>query len=68
MTTTSKSSSYHIFMLKCWPEHQQNNGITTHWRFSIEDPTSGQRQGFGQLDDLLISVRDLLQNIMAHNE
>lgn len=65
MTIPSKAPNYHIFMLKCWPEHQQGNGFTTFWRFSLEDPTTGQRKGFAQLDDLLVSIRQQLQDIMA---
>ena len=66
MTGPGKSPSYHIFMLKCWPEHQQSNGFITSWRFSLEDPTTGQRKGFVQLDDLLLSIRKQLQNLMAN--
>ena len=65
MTGPGKPPSYHIFMLKCWPEHQQSNGFITSWRFSLEDPNNGQRKGFAQLDDLLLSIRQQLQSIMA---
>ena len=43
-------SQYHIYMLRIWTQRgEQKQGV----RLSIEDPRTGQRVGFGTLNELL---------------
>lgn len=44
---------YRIYMLRFWESHPQWLGGTTVWRFSLEDPTSGVRRGFSDLEGLV---------------
>ena len=48
---------YQAYMLRCWEVRSpQPNGPVT-WRFSIEDPRTGEKQGFADLDGLVEYLR-----------
>ena len=43
---------YRAFMLRCWEVRSPDpDGVTT-WRFGVEDPHTGQKQGFADLEAL----------------
>lgn len=44
---------YHVYMLRFWESHPQWLGGPTSWRFSLEDPASGVRRGFSDLEGLI---------------
>jgi hypothetical protein len=47
---------YHSFLLRLWQVMEDGKPI---WRFSLEDPVSGERIGFnrlGELVDFLVST------------
>jgi hypothetical protein len=44
---------YYAYLLRCWQEPgSQASGLAT-WRFSLEDPHTGVRQGFANLEVLI---------------
>jgi hypothetical protein len=43
----SKPIGYHSFLLRLWAE-----GAPLVWRFSLEDPHTGERHGFANWDKL----------------
>ena len=45
---------YHTYLLRCWQE-RSTEGIEEIkvWRFSLEEPRTGQRRGFASLETLL---------------
>jgi len=56
MAATSMSASdtppeYHAYLLRFWEERGEQ-GTSAAWRFSLEDPQSGQRHGFADLASL----------------
>ena len=56
MAATSMSASdtppeYHAYLLRFWEERGEQ-GTSAAWRFSLEDPQTGQRQGFADLGSL----------------
>ena len=52
-----KPPRYQTYLLRCWQERsQQAEGLVVVWRFSLEDPHTGQRRGFASLEDLLVSL------------
>jgi len=65
MDQTSKSASYYIYLLKLWPERSHDNGETLSWRYSIEDPITGLRKGFAELEDFLAYVQVLMVEIIS---
>jgi hypothetical protein len=57
----SSPPPYHTFLLRCWQE-RSTEGIEAIkvWRFSLEDPRTGERQGFATLEALLASLQTAL--------
>ena len=55
---------YHAYMLRMWEERSQDYGEGAHWRFQMEDPHTGRRQGFDDLSALLA----YLQGVATHDE
>lgn len=43
--------SYRAFVLRTWQESSQ--GAAGIWRYSLEDPHSGERYGFATIDALV---------------
>lgn len=43
--------SYRSYLLRFWEERSEQTEATA-WRFSLEDPLTTQRYGFGDLDSL----------------
>ena len=44
---------YHRFILALWQEADEGPGDHASWRFSLEDPHTGQRLGFAEFDQLI---------------
>ena len=59
MTDEQKSPGeilgYLSYILRLWRE---KGGASTQWRASLQDPLSGQRIGFGHLDELVAFLRE----------
>lgn len=51
-----KSARYHLFLLGLWPE-----GEAGDWRFSLENPRTAERTGFGNLDELTQFIQRWMQ-------
>ncbi len=52
---------YCAYLLRCWAEHGQSADHPVSWRFSLEDPHTGKRFGFANLEALVT----FLQTAMA---
>ena len=46
MSPSPRPPGYRAYLLRCWRE-------ATGWRFSLEDPHTGERQGFAGAEALL---------------
>jgi hypothetical protein len=46
----ARPSQYHAYLLRIWQEAASETAV---WRFSLEDPSSGQRLGFADLAALV---------------
>lgn len=46
----AQPSAYHAYLLRIWQEPARETAV---WRFSLEDPSSGQRMGFADLSALV---------------
>lgn len=49
-----ESSSYYSYLLRLWREGKGGG----RWRASLTDPHSGERQGFGSVDDLFAFLEE----------
>ena len=52
MAVFSKPVQYQAYLLRFWAEPEPNDSLPV-WRFSLEDPHTGQRQGFADLQELM---------------
>jgi hypothetical protein len=43
---------YRAFMLRCWEVRSPQPGGPVTWRFSLEDPHTGEKHGFADLEVL----------------
>ncbi len=58
MPNRDSPASYHAYLLRCWREPGHDGSGLAGWRFSVESPSTGARQGFpswGELVDFLRS-------------
>jgi len=49
-----------IYLLHLWQERAPRPGSPEVWRFSLEDPRTGQRQGFASLEEMMSFLREQL--------
>ena len=47
---------YHSYLLRCWEE----DGVVTSWRFMLENPHTGEKQGFDSCEALLAFIESEL--------
>lgn len=52
MPNLDQPPRYRAYLLRFWEERGQPTSVAV-WRFSLEDPHTGQRHGFATLDALL---------------
>ena len=52
-----KLPHYRSFLLRLWEETSQQAKLPGIWRFSLEDPHTGERRGFVNLEALVVFLR-----------
>lgn len=52
-----RSPRYHTFLLSLWDEA----GGAPAWRCSLENPHTGERRGFGSIDELAAYLKEWTQ-------
>ena len=50
MTADHSPARYRIFLLTVWRDHSEAKSGVHGLRFRLEDPRTGERQGFGDLE------------------
>lgn len=58
---------YQSYLLRCWEEADASSALTI-WRFSLEDPRTGQRRGFANLTTLVIALQDELMGCLSEQK
>ena len=57
MSDPYRPSRYRAYLLRCWQERREHADLPGTWRFSLEDPHTGQRRGFADLEALVGFLR-----------
>src|SRR5207249_10960846 len=57
MPVTEHLPHYHAYLLRCWAEGVVDGAPAATWRYSLEDPRTGRRQGFADLPGLIAFLR-----------
>jgi hypothetical protein len=60
MTNFEPPPRYHIYLLTIWEERGQETGGGVAWRFRLEDSSTGQQQGFANLEALVAVLEQVL--------
>ena len=47
------ADAYHVFVVRLWRERAASTQHPSVWRFLVEDTRTGQRRGFGSLEELM---------------
>ncbi len=53
-----KGVTYQSYLLRLWRVDQSGSG---NWRASLEDPRTGERVGFANLEDLFVFLMELVR-------
>jgi hypothetical protein len=53
MSESYRPPRYRAYLLRLWEESRENPRLPGTWRFSLEDPHTGERQGFADLEALV---------------
>ena len=56
MTIFDKPPQYRTYLLTFWEERTQDPAESAVWRYSLEDPRTGQRRGFADLQALMAAL------------
>ena len=57
MNILGETPRYRAYLLRCWAEHGPSAPAPAVWRYSLEDPHTGERRGFADLAALLAFLR-----------
>jgi hypothetical protein len=60
MSTFDKPPRYRSYLLTVWEERSQDPDVSVIWRFSLQDPRTGQRRGFASLEEMVSFLRTKL--------
>ena len=52
-----KPPRYRSYLLSFWEERSQDPDTPVVWRFSLQDPRTGQRRGFASIERVMASLR-----------
>ena len=56
MTLYDRPPRYRSYLLTFWEERSQDQAAPVAWRFSLQDPRTGQRRGFATLEALVAAL------------
>lgn len=62
MSLFDKPPRYRSYLLTFWEERGREPDKPVIWRFRLEDPRTGQRQGFASLEEMVAFLRTELDN------
>ena len=57
MLILGRPPRYCAYLLRCWETPDQGRGLLPAWRYSLEDPHSGERRGFASFEALVAHLR-----------
>lgn len=57
MAQDTSAPPHRIYLLTIWEERSRDLEAPVQWRFSLEHPATGQRQGFASLEALVAALQ-----------
>ena len=68
MTFNAKPPHYRTLLLTFWAERNQDQNSQPVWRFRLEDPHTGQRFGFANLEALVAGLEQRMTDLAIKTE
>ncbi len=63
-----KAPRYRSYLLTLWEERSRDPKVPEVWRFSLEDPGTGQRRGFDGLEALVAALEQEMAGKWANEK
>ena len=63
-----RPSHYRAYLLRFWEEGRGRPELPGTWRFSLEDPRTGRRRGFADLEALVGFLRQEMERGESRSE
>jgi hypothetical protein len=60
MFSFDKPTCYRSYLLSFWEERGRDPDTPVVWRFSLEDPHTGQRRGFAGLEERVAALEQYI--------
>jgi hypothetical protein len=60
MVDFTRPPQYRAYLLRFWQEAGRYSGASAEWRFSLEDPHTGERLGFASMEKLAAFLRQTM--------
>jgi hypothetical protein len=60
-----KPSRRSVYFLTIWQERPGETDRPAVWRYSLEDVHTGQKRGFGSLEQMLVFLHELMAEKMS---
>ena len=57
MLILGRPPRYCAYLLRCWEAPDRGSDLLPAWRYSLEDPHSGERRGFATFEALVAHLR-----------
>ena len=61
MSQFRKQPGYRVYLLRFWQEPREKPDLPNVWRFSLQDPRTGERRGFASLEALVAFLAQEIQ-------
>lgn len=68
MSEPLRPPRYRAYLLRFWEERREHPALPGTWRFSLEDPHTGQRWGFADLATMVDFIRQEMRRDADHLE
>ena len=65
MSVLDAPPRYRSYVLTFWEERGREPDLPVVWRFSLQDPRTGQRRGFATLEALIAALEREMAGIKA---
>ena len=59
MAQDTSAPRHRIYLLTIWEERSRDPQTPAQWRFSLEHPATGRRQGFASLEALVAALKQV---------
>ncbi|GIK43263.1 MAG: hypothetical protein BroJett011_70960 [Chloroflexota bacterium] len=61
MAQDPSAPRYRIYLLTMWEERSRDPEVPVQWRFRLEHPATGRRQGFASLSALIAALQQMIR-------